>query len=289
METHKNTIQTNDLATIVSPSNKIYLVRIQPGVQLQTHRGVVNHDDVIGIPWGSQIFSHQGSVFFVLPPSLSDLIMQIRRNTQIMYPKDIGYALVQLGIAPGQRVLEAGTGSGALTTALAWAVGSEGQVFSYEFREPMQNLARKNIDRLGFQDRVTFWLEDVAAGFKETNLDAIFLDLPNPYDYIPQVKAALKPGGYFGCILPTYNQIERLLPALHNHYFAFVDVCEILLRHYKPVPARLRPTDRMVAHTGFLIFARPIIPAEDGGFFPINQANPSLDEYNNQDEDNGES
>jgi tRNA (adenine57-N1/adenine58-N1)-methyltransferase len=126
----------------------------------------------------------------------------------------------------------------------------------------MQNLARKNLSRAGLADRVDFILGNVADGFAERGVDAIFLDIPNPEDYIPQVRAALKSGGFFGCILPTTNQIARLIPALNRDNFAFIQVCEILLRYYKPVAERLRPVDRMVAHTGYLIFARPVIPAD---------------------------
>lgn len=254
-------VQAGDLALLVSPSNKTYLVRIIPGGQLQTHRGVVNFDDLIGLEWGSQISSHLGSTFFLLTPGLGDILKETRRNTQIMYPKDIGFILVTMGIGPGTLVVEAGTGSGSLTTALAWAVGDSGHVYSYEIREPMLNLARKNLEKLGLEKRVTLKLRDIAHGFDETGIDAIFLDLPNPHDYIPQVKISLKPGGFFGCILPTMNQIERLLPVLHQNYFGFTDICEILLRYYKPVYTRLRPTDRMVAHTGYLIFSRSIVPS----------------------------
>jgi tRNA (adenine57-N1/adenine58-N1)-methyltransferase len=167
-----------------------------------------------------------------------------------------------MGIGPGQHVLEAGTGSGSLTTALAFAVGPQGRVTSYESRQEMQRLARANLEKLGLADRVTFKLGDIEAGFEETNVDALFLDLQNPFDYIPQARQALKPGGFFGSLLPTTNQVTRLIGALESHHFAFIEVCEILLRYYKPVPTRLRPTDRMVAHTGYLIFARPIIPAQ---------------------------
>ena len=256
-------IQPGDLAQLVSPSNKIYFVRIIPGGELHTHRGVIHFDALIGLPWGSQIYSHQGSTFFLLQPGLADLLKETKRNTQIMYPKDIGYILVTMGIGPGQHVIEAGTGSGSLTTALAWAVGPAGRITTYEIRPEMQNLARKNLERLGLTDRVTFKLKDVSEGFAEENADALFLDLPNPYDYIPQVRCALKSGGFFGCILPTVNQVERLLPTLHNNFFAFTDVCEVLLRHYKPVYDHFRPTDRMVAHTGYLIFSRPIIPGKE--------------------------
>jgi len=268
-------IQPGDLVQLTSPSNKIYFVRLIPGGELHTHRGVIRFDDLIGVPWGSQVYSHQGSTFFLLQPGLADLLKEIKRNTQIMYPKDIGFILVTMGIGSGQHVIEAGTGSGSLTTALAWAVGSIGRITSYETRPEMQNLARKNLDRLGLAERVTFTLKDIAEGFDEKNVDALFLDLPNPFDYIPQVRSALKPGGFFGSILPTVNQVERLLPVLHNNNFAFTDVCEVLLRHYKPVYDRFRPTDRMVAHTGYLIFSRPIIPGKAD--LPLDHQDLSID------------
>jgi tRNA (adenine57-N1/adenine58-N1)-methyltransferase catalytic subunit len=251
--------QMGDLVQLVSPSNKIFIIRLEPGGEMHTHRGIVYHDELAGKPWGSQVYTHKGSSYFMLPPSLTDLLKEIRRNTQIMYPKDIGYILVSMGIGPGTHVLEAGTGSGSFTTALAWAVGPQGQVTSYEVRPEMQNLARKNLERVGMQDRVTFKLRDIAEGFDETGVDALFLDLPNPFDYMAQVRQALKPGGYFGTLLPTANQVSKLLIALYQHEFAFTEVCEVMLRFYKPVADRFRPTDRMIAHTGYLIFARPVL------------------------------
>jgi len=107
--------------------------------------------------------------------------------------------------------------------------------------------------------RVAFKLGKIEDGFSEKNVDAFFLDVLNPYDYIPQVRGALKPGGFFGCLVPTTNQVTRLLNALRFEKFAFVDVVEVFLRYYKPEPERLRPTDRMVAHTGYLVFGRPMI------------------------------
>lgn len=250
--------EEGDLIQLVSPTNKVYTFRLASGGQLQTHRGVLNHADLVGVPWGSKVFSHLGSEFYLLQPSMASLLQETRRNTQIMYTKDIGFILVTMGIGPGTQVIEAGTGSGAMTTALAWAVGPQGSVISYEVRPEMQSLARKNLERLGLQDRVQLKLRDIEAGFDEIGVDALFLDLLNPYDYIHPVREALKPGGFFGCILPTTNQVSRLLPELHRENFAFVDVCEIMLRYYKAVPQRLRPTDRMVAHTGYLVFARPL-------------------------------
>jgi len=252
--------QAGDLAQLLSTSHRFFLVRLTPGEELHTHKGVVRHDDLIGLPWGTQVYSHLGAAFYLLRPSLAHLLKETRRNTQIMFPKDIGFVLVSMSIGPGQTVLEAGTGSGALTTALAFAVGPQGRVISYERRAEMQKLAQKNLRRVELDDRVTFKLRDIATGFDETDVDALFLDVPTPEDYIPQVRAALKPGGFFGSLVPTTNQVSRLVEALQAHDFAFIDICEILLRYYKPVPARLRPTDRMVAHTGYLIFARPVVP-----------------------------
>jgi tRNA (adenine57-N1/adenine58-N1)-methyltransferase len=127
----------------------------------------------------------------------------------------------------------------------------------------MQNLARKNLQRVGLDERVEFKGRDIIEGFDETDIDAFFLDVVNPHDYIAQVRAALKPGGFFCSLVPTTNQVSQLLYALRRNHFAFIEVCEIMLRFYKPEPTRLRPTDRMVAHTGFLIFARRIEPSTD--------------------------
>lgn len=254
------TVQYGDLVQLVSPSNKIFFLRLTQGGQLQTHRGVIFFDDLVGQVWGSQVYTHNGSTYFLLQPSLADILREIKRNTQILYPKDIGFILLTMGIGPGMNVIEAGTGSGALTTAMAWAVGPQGKVNSYEARPEFQNLARKNLERVSLLDRVNLKLRDIAEGFDERNVDALFLDVPNPYDYITQARTALKPGGFFGSIVPTTNQVSSLLTSLFREDFAFVDVVEVILRYYKPVPDRLRPTDRMVAHTGYLVFGRPMIP-----------------------------
>lgn len=253
-----------DLVQLLGKRHKSHIIRLKSGAVFQTHRGELQHDDIIGKPWGIQLYSHSGNPFFLMRPGLADLITEIKRNTQIIYPKDIGYIVMVMGIGPGVRVLEAGTGSGALTTAFAFFVGDSGKVISYENREQMQNLARKNLNRLGLLDRVDFRLGDVIDGFEERDLDAIFLDLPNPYDYIPQVKRSLKLSGYFGTILPTTNQVCKTLEALRVNDFVFLEVCEIMLRFYKPDWERLRPTDRMVAHTGYLVFGRSVSEKPDG-------------------------
>lgn len=255
---YETTARDGDLAQLVGLTHKHFIFTLKEGGEFQSHRGVLKHDDLIGIPWGSQIFSHTGAPFFLLQPSLADILNELPRTTQILYPKDIGYILIQMGVSTGQTVMEAGTGSGSMTIALASAVGAEGRVISYEQKPDVQNLARKNVERIGLASRVDFKLRDIQEGFDETDADAFFLDVQNPFDYIPQVRDALKPGGFFGTLLPTFNQVEKVLNALRANKFAFIEVCELLLRYYKPNPSRLRPADRMVAHTGFLVFGRKI-------------------------------
>ena len=258
-----STARDGDIAELVGLRHKHFIITLKAGTKFETHRGILYHDDLIGQPWGTQVFSHMGSPFFLLQPSLADLLTDLPRSTQILYPKDIGFILVTMGIGPGKKVIEAGTGSGSMTIALAHAISTEGRVFSYEVRPDMQNLAKKNLERVGLASRVDFKLRDLQQGCDETDGDAFFLDLPNPFDYIPQVRAALKPGGFVCSLLPTVNQVEQLLVALRRERFAFIEVCEILVRYYKAEPTRLRPTDRMVAHTGYLIFGRRIEPSED--------------------------
>jgi tRNA (adenine57-N1/adenine58-N1)-methyltransferase catalytic subunit len=248
--------QAGDLAMLISPDKKRFIFHLKTDGEIQTHKGILRHNDLIDCPWGSKLESHSGKEFTFFEPSLRDILMSTKRQSQIIYPKDIGYILLRLSVGPGKTVIEAGTGSGGLTTALAWSVGAEGKVFSYDRREDMQNLARRNLGRIGLEERVVFHNRDLEDGFTETDVDALFLDVPNPHDYIEHVKAALSNGGTFGVILPTTNQVSLLLTAMHRIGFADVEICEILLRFYKANPQRLRPDDRMIGHTGFLIFAR---------------------------------
>ncbi len=256
---HGTHAQEGDVVELVGLRHNHFILTLKAGADLQTHRGVIKHDELIGKPFGSQVFSHSGNPFFLLQPALQDLLLDTPRTTQIMYPKDIGLILVTMGIGPGSTVLEAGSGSGALTRALAFAIGTEGHLISYEVRPEMQQLAVRNLKRMGLTNRVEFKLRDIAEGFDETDVDALYLDVANPWDYIAQVRAALKPGGFFGSILPTTNQVTKLLHALRQYEFAFTEVVEVLLRYYRTEPERLRPNDRMVAHTGYLIFSRPVL------------------------------
>ncbi len=248
----------HDLVLLIARDRKRFIVRLTSGGELHTHHGCVKHDDLIGQPLGREITSHLGYPFLVLEPSIHDLIKEIKRTTQIVYPKDIGYILLKLNVRPGSRVVEGGTGSGGLTLALAQSVMPTGHIYSYEVRPDVLALARKNLEGLGLESYVDLKQRDIAEGFDETDADALFLDVRTPWQYLAQSRQALKGGGFFGSIVPTTNQVVQLIEALPQHGFAAIEAEELLLRPYKTVPGRLRPMDRMVAHTGYLVFARKI-------------------------------
>jgi tRNA (adenine57-N1/adenine58-N1)-methyltransferase len=256
--------QEGQLVLLFGKDRRSFIIRLRQGQRLQTHRGIIDHGDLIGLPLGSQVTSHLGYRYYMLTPSWDDLLRSIRRSSQIVYPKDIGYILMKMSIRPGCMVVDAGTGSGALASAFASVVMPTGRVISYDVREDMQSLARRNLAHLGLDEFVTLKRRDIAEGFDETEADALFLDVPTPWHYLEQAHAALRGSGFFGAILPTANQVIALLHGLERSPFAFVEVEEILLRGYKTIPARFRPMDRMVAHTGFLIFARALEPDIDG-------------------------
>ncbi len=251
--------EEKDLVLLIGRDRKQFIVRLGAGGQLQTHRGFINHDDLLGQPLGREIHSHIGYPFVVLEPSTFDLVTKLKRITQIMYPKDIGYVLLKLNVTSGSRVVEAGTGSGGLTLALTRTVRPGGRVYSYETRHDISDLAQKNLKALGLAEDVEFKVRDIAEGFDEKDVDALFLDVRRPWVYLSQVVEALKDGGFFGAILPTTNQVVELVRSLEQQgTFGPIEVEEILVRPYKAVPGRLRPMDRMVAHTGYLIFARKV-------------------------------
>lgn len=260
-------IKIGDLVEIVGRGHIHQIVKVEAGRTIHTHKGTLSMDEIVGKPFGSVVQTHNGNRFYLLQPSLTDLIKFIPRKTQILYPKDIGFLLLNMAVAPGNRVLEAGSGSGAMTIALGHAVGPNGKIYSYEKREDFQQIAIRNVTRIGYEPRVEFKARDIGDGFDERNVDAVFLDIPNAYDYLPQVKAALKPGGFFASLLPTVNQVTLLLKALEENVFGFLEVCEVMLRYYRADADKFRPSDRMVGHTGYLIFARSLLDVTDDAAF----------------------
>lgn len=256
--------QYGDLVILVSPRGKRRLHRVEQGQDLHTQDGVLAMADVIAAPFGGEAVTSLGVPFRVQRPVLHDLVMGIKRQTQIMYPKDMGMICFKLGVGPGRTILEAGSGSGGFTVALSWFAGPTGRIHTFEAREEFHKLARRNLAWAGVGDNVSLHLRDIADGFGVDDpdilagqrADALFLDVRTPWDYLDHAQAALTSGAPLAFLLPTVEQVSRLLLALERGPFEETEVCEVLVRPWKPVPDRLRPADRMNAHTGFLVFSR---------------------------------
>ncbi len=233
-----------------------FFLKLKKGEKFGTHKGTIEHNEIIQKNYGDYIKTHKGHKFQILKPTLYDIIMfGIKRKTQIIYPKDSAYITLKLGLRSGMKVLESGIGSGALSIVMANAVYPDGKIYAYEKEEKHIEVAKQNLEFAGFSEIVEIFHKDLSE-VEEENFDAAFIDVREPWLYIKKLKELLKKGSPIGFLVPTVNQIILLLEELNKNNFIQIETMEILLRKYKPVPDRLRPEDRMVAHTGYLIFAK---------------------------------
>ena len=244
------------LVVYVTPKGRRYVKRLVEGQDWHSNDGTLVSAEVAQANFGSVVYTNQNIPIQVLEATLYDRLKGLKRQTQIIFPKDIAYICLRLGAGPGRTIIEAGCGSGGLTTGLSWFCGPTGRVVSHEAREEFMKLARRNLEWAGVGENVELHNRDVAEGFAVTGADALFLDVRTPWEYLDHALAAVRPGASFGFLLPTVDQVSKLLLGLERGPFADVEVCEILIRRWKPVADRLRPEDRMTAHTGFLVFAR---------------------------------
>jgi len=238
------------------------MVKVEPGKTFHTHKGFVKFDDVIGKEYGSSITSSLGIEFFALKPLLQDYVMKSARNTQITYPKDIALIVMFSGIGPGSTVVEAGTGTGALTAALAHYVKPNGKIYSYEIREEFQKTAEKNLKRAGLSDFVELKNKDVTIGIDEKYVDAVILDLATPWLVIPHAYNALKPSGTLVSFSPTIDQVVKTVEALNENYFTGVETIECLMRGMQIERGKTRPHTLMTGHTGYITYARKTIKTQ---------------------------
>jgi tRNA (adenine57-N1/adenine58-N1)-methyltransferase len=237
-----------------------FLITIRKGASQGTHFGQIKHSELIGMEYGSAVRTPKGEIYYLLRPSLGDYTRRLKRRTQIVFPKDAGFILQHLNIYPGCTVVECGTGSGSLCCTFAHFVGDTGRVCTYDRREEFSELARKNATRWGVEHRIEFNVQSLSEGFKERDADAVFLDIPTPWEYIDKAYEALAAGCRLGIIVPTANQVSDTLAKLAEFNFVDVQVVELMLRYYKTEPERFRPEDIMIGHTGFLIFGIKTLP-----------------------------
>ena len=257
--------EDGDRALLIDDKGRRFMVRLQKGGQFHYHGGVVPHDLVIGSDEGTVVHSTLGGDLTCFRPRLPDFILKMPRGAQVVYPKDLGAILLYADVFPGVRVLEAGTGSGALTMALARAVGPAGTVVSYELREDFHAKAAENVE--AYFGEVPAWLDLRLGDLREVlttgeRFDRVVLDMPEPWDVLKEASAALGSGGLLCGFLPTTGQVQQLVLALQEQGFGEVETFEVLLRSWHVTERSVRPDHRMVAHTGFITVARLGAPAE---------------------------
>ena len=238
---------------------RTYLVRVEAEKSFHTHKGYIQLGDLIGKEYGTRIASSMGIEFVALKPTLRDYIFKTKRRTQISYPKDISLIIMFSGIGSGSRVVEAGTGTGALTSALAHYVKPTGCVYTYEVRPEFRERAIKNLERAKVSDYVESKNKDVTEGIDEKDVDAVILDLATPWLVVPYAYTALKGSGVLVSFSPTIDQIVKTVEALRENGFVGIETVETLIRFMQVERGKTRPQTLMTGHTGYLTFARKAI------------------------------
>jgi tRNA (adenine57-N1/adenine58-N1)-methyltransferase len=252
------TLGPGDPVLFIDRKDRTYLRTLRAGRRITLRSGSVPADDLIGLPEGTVVYSSAGEAFFMCRPTYAQLIPNLPRQAQVIYPKDTGPILLWGDIHPGARVVEVGTGPGALTIALLRSVGPTGHVTSYERRADFAQMARDNVHK--FFGETPTWTLKVADGveqIEERDVDRLIADLPEPWQLLAQCDTVLRPGGVFLGYVPTTIQLKQLADALRDHGgFAAVTALETLVRHWHLAERSVRPEHRMVAHTGFILVAR---------------------------------
>jgi tRNA (adenine57-N1/adenine58-N1)-methyltransferase len=248
-------VKKDETIVLVDEKYRKYLINTSQKTDKYKGVGVVDPKIFIGKKYGST-FELGNKKFFIFHPSLMDKQQGLKRRAQIILPKDAAQIIINCSITPGSKVLEAGIGSGALTTTLASIVKPDGKIISYDNREEFIDHAFKNIKIAELENFVTTKLKDVTQGIEEKNLDAVILDIPNPWDAIKHAYNSLKPGGYLCCYSPLTTQVQNNVLEIKKHKFIEIKTFENLQREMVVSEKGIRPSFDMLGHTGYLTFAR---------------------------------
>jgi tRNA (adenine57-N1/adenine58-N1)-methyltransferase len=259
---HRGPFREGDRVQLTDPKNRMHTIVLEPGKAFHTHRGALEHDTLIGLPEGSVVVSSGGTAYLALRPLLSDYVLSMPRGAQVIYPKDAAQIVAMGDIFPGAKVMEAGAGSGALTCSLLRAVGSTGELHSYELREDFAAIARKNVEAFFGGPHPAWHLHsgDVAEA-EGGEFDRIVLDMLTPWEALGMVERALVPGGVFIGYVATTPQLSELVEALRERGgWTEPRAWESLVRDWHADGLAVRPDHRMIAHTAFLVSARMLAP-----------------------------
>ncbi len=246
-------VKEGDWVLIYFSEKKSYVVRVEQGRQFHTTKGSIDLGSLVGVEYGSRLETNVGEEFYVTRPLIVDRLSVLKRFTQVIYPKDLAYLLLGSGVGPGSRVVEAGTGTGYLTSILAFYVRPSGRVFTYEAREDFYKMAVENFERIGLLPYITVRKRNIKEGIKERNVDAVFLDMPDPWEVFGEAYSVLNHGGTINVFTPTTGQMSRSIEGLKRAGFKRVEAAEIMYRRYKASPRELRPENVGIWHTGYII------------------------------------
>jgi len=251
---------------LYGPKGRSFLVTLASGRTLRNDKGTVPHDEIIGSAEGTTVRSSTGTALVAMRPRHADYVLNMKRGAAVMYPKDTGALIAWADIEPGCIVLEAGTGSGALTVALSRAVGPKGQVVSVERRQDHSIHAQRLVAafRGGVPDNIDFRIGDVEDVVGDVGPDRVVLDLPEPWTVVSAAAEHLKGGGVFASYLPTVPQVQQLREAMgESRSFVAVETFEVLHRSWNIEGRSVRPDHRMVGHTGFITVGRRRLPKRE--------------------------
>lgn len=257
---HPDPLTNGDTVVLIDRKSRRYLVTLATGGAFHYHSGSVEHDALIGQPEGVRVRSSRGAYLRALRPTAADWTEKAPRDAQVMYAKDQAMVVSFADVAPGVVVVEAGAGSGALTSALLRAVGPTGRVVSFEARDEHADVAERTVARRfgGHPDTWELRRADAAEELADLSCDRVVLDLLEPWALVPAAAEALRPGGILCGYTPTVPQVMRLRETLAEgeERWGLAATSETLVRNWHVEGLAVRPDHRMVAHTGFLTTAR---------------------------------
>ncbi|MEY4313841.1 MAG: tRNA (adenine-N1)-methyltransferase [Actinobacteria bacterium] len=252
-----------DRVQLTDAKGKLYSITLKPGAEWHTHKGMLKHDDLIGLPEGSIVQTTGELKFQAFRPLLADYVLSMPRGATIVYPKDAAMILGVADIKPGVRVLEAGVGSGALSISIIRAIGGNGFLHSVEIREDFAQISEENVTNY-FGARPENWQLTVGALQEqsfEKDYDRVILDMLSPWDCISTASKALVPGGVLLAYVATTTQLSKMSDAIkESGDFTEPESSETIVRGWHHEGLAVRPQHRMIGHTGFLIFARRMAP-----------------------------
>jgi tRNA (adenine57-N1/adenine58-N1)-methyltransferase len=251
-------IEESSYVLLFHTPRKKWLTKAVLDKKFHTHLGIIDVSSIIGMEYGSAVRTTEGKIIFLMEPTIHDFIMKSERKTQIVYPKDLGYIVARTGLKNGSKVLEVGTGSGALATFMASIVKPDGHIYSFDVNPEFMEIAKRNLEKAGMAKYVTMHQHDPHHGVDIHNVDIATVDLGDPWTVVDQVHDALKGGGAFVAICPTMNQIEKTAAQLKKSGYTDIDCVELMLRNMEAREGMTRPSMRMIGHTTYLVFARKV-------------------------------